>query len=53
MVLTNSGKSVLERSALDGGIDLSGAQGTIEAKEVSDEASDMWAGHGSSGEALS
>lgn len=53
MVLTNSGKNVLECLALDGGIDLSGAQGAIETKEVSDEASDMWGGHGSSGEALS
>jgi len=53
MVLTNSGNNVLECLALDGGIDLGGAQGTIETKEVSDEASNMWGGHGSSGEAFS
>ena len=53
MVLTNSGKNVLECLALDGGIDLSRTQGAIETKEVSDETSDMRGGHRSSGEALS
>ena len=53
MVLTNSSKNILECLALEGGIDLSGAQSTIEAKEVSNETSDVWGSHGSSGEALS
>jgi len=53
MVLTNSGKNILECLALDGSINLSGAQGAIKTKEVSDEASDMRGGHGSSGEGLS
>jgi len=52
MVLTNSRKNVLECLALDSGVDLGGAQGAIESKEVSDEASDMRGGHGSSGELL-
>ena len=35
-----------------GGFDLSGAQSAIETEEVSDETSNVWCGHRSSGEEL-
>jgi len=53
MALTNSSKNTLECLALDGAVDLGGAQGAIETEEVSGEASDMWGSHGSSREGLS
>jgi hypothetical protein len=53
MVLTNSRKNILESSALDGGIDLGGAQRAIQTKKVSNETRNMWRGHGSPGKTLS
>lgn len=38
--------------ALDGGVDLGGAQRAVETEEISDETRNMWGGHRSSGKGL-
>lgn len=53
MILTNSRKNIVEPSALDGGIDLKGAQSAIDTEEVSGETRNMWGGHRSPREGLS
>jgi len=53
MVLTNSSNDVVECLVLDGGFNLGRVQRTIETEEVSDETSNVWGGHGSSGKGLS
>lgn len=52
MTLTDSRQDVLECLVLNGGIDLSRAQRTVQTEEIGNKARDMWCGHRSPREAL-
>ena len=48
VILTNSRKHILQRCVLNCYLDLSRAQRAIETEQISNEAGNVWGGHGGS-----